>query len=327
MNKKIKQIMAIVMSGCLLAGCSSKPESEIPKVGVAQIVSHTSLNEIRDSFTREMKNLGYVDGKTIELQYQDAANQTSNLNTIMANFADEKEDVIVAIATPTAQVAANYSDDIPVVFSAVSDPVEAGLVESLEKPGGNITGTCDEIQIDQMLALAKSIQGDIKKVGFLYDAGEANSVSNLKKAKSFCKKNNIELIEATGKDLTELQSAMMNLLDQGVDIVFSPNDNTVASGMAALADMAREAGIAYYVGADSMVKDGGFATVGINYTKLGEDTAHMVDAILKGKSPKDIPVKVFKDDLSIYLNEAYLKDLNIQLPEKIKQDENLEMVK
>ena len=327
MNKKMKQITAIILSGCLLTGCGFKTESDIPKVGVAQIVSHTSLNEIRDSFTSEMENLGYVDGKTIEIQYQDAANQTSNLNTIMANFADEQEDVIVAIATPTAQVAANYSDDIPVVFSAVSDPIEAGLVDSLEKPGGNITGTCDEIQINQMLDLAKSIHGDIKKIGFLYDAGEANSVSNLKKAKNFCKKNNLELIEATGKDLTELQSAMMNVLDKNVDIVFSPNDNTVASGMAALADMAKEAGVAYYVGADSMVKDGGFATVGINYTKLGEDTAHMVDDILKGKSPKDIPVKVFKDNLSIYINEEYAKELKIQLPNDIKNNENLEMVK
>ena len=325
--KSAKKLMAsIALASLVLTGCGSE-EKDVVKVGVAQIVSHTSLNEIRDSFTERMEELGYKDGENIQISYQDASNQSSNLNTIMADFADNECDVIVAIATKTAQSAANFSDDIPVVFSAVSDPVAAGLVKNMEKPEGNITGTCDEIQIDQMIGLAKSIDPDLHKLGFLYDAAEANSVSNLKKAKNYCRKNGIELIEATGKDLTELQSAIMTLIDQDVDAIFSPNDNTVASGLAALTDLTKESKIPYYVGADSMVQDGGFATVGINYTQLGRDTADMVDAILKGKSVQEIPVKVFKDHLSVYVSESYLDLLAIQLPASVLDNENLEMMK
>ena len=318
--------MVAVAASTIFVGCGSADNQNLAKVGVAQIVSHTSLNEIRDAFTQRMEELGYEDGKNIEISYQDASNQASNLNTIMAEFSDNQSDVIVAIATKTAQAAANYADEIPVVFSAVSDPIEAGLVEDLNHPDQNITGTCDEIQIDQMLSLAKTLDPNLKKLGFLYDAAEANSVSNLKKAKKYCKENKIELIEATGKDLTELQSAIMALVDQNVDAIFSPNDNTVASGLMALTDVAKEAKIPYYVGADSMVQDGGFATVGINYTQLGRDTADMVDQILKGKSVEEIPVKVFKDDLNIYVSQQYLNLLGMSLPERIQSNENLEMM-
>lgn len=327
MKKLRKMMMAALAASTMLVGCGSEENKDVAKVGVAQIVSHTSLNEIRDAFSERMEELGYVDGENIEISYQDASNQASNLNTIMAEFYDNQSDVIVAIATKTAQSAANYADEIPVVFSAVSDPIEAGLVDDLDKPSQNITGTCDEIQIDQMLQLAKTIDPDLNKLGFLYDAAEANSVSNLKKAKTYCKENGIELVEATGKDLTELQSAITALIDKDVDAIFSPNDNTVASGLMALTDVAKEAKIPYYVGADSMVQDGGFATVGINYTQLGRDTADMVDQILKGKAVEEIPVKVFKDDLSIYVSQSYLDLLGIELPDQIKNNENLEMMK
>ncbi len=323
-TRSLKLLSAFCVSATLLTGCSSA-EKKVPKVGVAQIVSHTSLNTIRDAFSDRMEELGYKDGETIEYDYADAAGQPSNLTSIMSQFSDEGSDVIVAIATPTAQAAANYADTIPVVFSAVSDPVGAGLVSSLEKPGGNITGTSDEVQVDQIIDLALQINPDLKTMGFLYNAGEANSVSNLEKAKAYCKEKNIELIEGTGKDMTELQSSASVLVEK-VDAMFSPNDNTVASGFVALSKIAMDAGIPYYTGADSMVQDGGFATVGINYDELGHETANMVDEILKGKKAGDIPVKVFKDDLNIYVNKAYLEKLNITLPESIQNDDNLVMV-
>ena len=323
-TRSLKLLSAFCVSATLLTGCSSA-EKKVPKVGVAQIVSHTSLNTIRDAFSDRMEELGYKDGETIEYDYADAAGQPSNLTSIMSQFSDEGSDVIVAIATPTAQAAANYADTIPVVFSAVSDPIGAGLVSSLEKPGGNITGTSDEVQVDQIIDLALQINPDLKTMGFLYNAGEANSVSNLEKAKAYCKEKNIELIEGTGKDMTELQSSASVLVEK-VDAMFSPNDNTVASGFVALSKIAMDAGIPYYTGADSMVQDGGFATVGINYDELGHETANMVDEILKGKKAGDIPVKVFKDDLNIYVNKAYLEKLNITLPESIQNDDNLVMV-
>ena len=320
--KALSKLMAAIMASSLLFGCSSSGSTEIPTIGVAQLVSHTSLNTIRDAFTDQMEELGYEDGENINYDFADASGQTSNLNSIMSQYQDENAAVVVAIATPTAQAAANISEEIPVVFSAVSDPVGAGLVDSLEEPGGNITGTSDEVQVDQILDLALQLVPEAKTVGFLYNASEANSVSNLESAKEYCDQKGLTLVEGTGSNLTELQSSASVLCEQ-VDILFAPNDNTVASGMAALSQIALDAQTPFFVGADSMVQDGGLATVGIDYEELGIETANMVDAILNGEDPSEMPVKVFKDDLNIYINQSALDQLGLTLPEEIQNNERL----
>lgn len=325
--KKLMKMMAVGALGMsVLAGCGSNEEKKIPVVSVAQIVEHKSLNTIRDSFKAEMEELGYKDGENIKLTFKDAGGQQNTLESIMSTFEGNKSDVIVAIATPTAQTAAKYSEHIPVVFSAVSDPVGAGLLDDLSKPNHNITGTSDEIQVDQILELALKIDPDMKTLGFIYNASEANSVSNLAKAKAFCEKHNITLREGSGSNITEISSAVSVLTDQ-CDAIFAPNDNTVASSMSALVTAANEKKVPVYTGADSMVSDGGFATVGIDYTELGKETARMVDQILKGKDVKDIPVKVFKTNLNIYVNEKTRKELGITLPEEIAESKNLVIMK
>lgn len=308
-----KGLLSLLICSLLLVGCANSKES-MPTVGIAQIVSHPSLNTIRDAIVKRLEEKGYKDGKNIKLVYGDASGQVSNLNTIMNQFEQKQAKVVVAIATPTAQSAAKLSKKTPVVFSAVSDPVGAKLVKSLEKPGNNITGTSDEVQMDQIIDLSLKMTPGIKKIGFLYNASEANSVANLEKAKAYAKTKGIEIIEATGKDITELQSTASVLVTK-VDAVLSPNDNTVASGMNALSKICLEAGKPFYVGADSMVKDGGLATVGIDYENLGKATADMVIEVLNGKSPKDMPVKIFKTDLNTYVNQKALEELGLSLPE------------
>ena len=320
MKRVYKGIITLMFACSVLVGCSSK--EELPVVSVAQIVEHKSLNLIRDSFTKQMEALGYRDGENITLVYKDAGNQISNLDTIMSTFEGNGSDVIVAIATPTAMAAAKYSERIPVVFSAVSDPLEAKLMDNLEKPNHNITGTSDEVQVDQILDLALMIDPDLKTLGFLYNTAEANSISNLKKAKTYCKERGIELREASGTNISELQAAA-NVLVSECDAIFAPNDNTVASSISALVATANKHKVPVYTGADSMVSDGGFASVGIDYTKLGEETANMVDQILKGKKPSELPVKVFKDNLNIYVNETTMKELGIELPKEIGQSKRL----
>ncbi|MEG0469968.1 ABC transporter substrate binding protein [Amedibacillus sp. YH-ame10] len=324
MKKFIKMMAVCVLGMSVMAGCGSedKKEDKIPVVSVAQIVEHKSLNTIRDSFKEEMKELGYVDGENIKLSFKDAGGQSNTLDSIMSTFAGNKSDVIVAIATPTAMSAAKYSKDIPIVFSAVSDPVGAGLMKDLNKPENNITGTSDEIQVDQILDLALKVNPDLKTLGFIYNTSEANSVSNLEKAKKFCEEHNITLKEGSGANITEIQSAV-SVLTEECDAIFAPNDNTVASSMSALVNEANKKKVPVYTGADSMVSDGGFASVGIDYTNLGKETAKMVDAILKGKDVKDLPVKVFKTDLNIYVNEKTMKELGITLPEDVAKSENL----
>lgn len=328
----IRKLAAGTLAMSMLAGCSqgtagaeSTAKEDSYTVGVAQLVDHTSLNTIRDAMFDEFEKLGYKDDENFTIDYQNAAGQISNLDTIMNGYASEGVDAIVAIATPTAQTAQNYSSDTPVIFSAVSDPVGAGLVETLEAPGGNITGTSDEVQVDQIADLIKEICPDAKTIGMLYNAGEANSVTNTTNFRKYAESLGYKVEEATGTDLTTLQQAA-DVLASKVDVMFSPNDNTVASVMTALAQIALDHKVPYFVGADSMVQDGGFATVGIDYEQLGRETAKMVVDVLNGKNAGEIPVKVFKDDLNVYVNEAALKQLGIELPAAVKDNDKLILV-
>lgn len=323
MKKLVKMMVVGVLGVSMLAGCGSNDEEKkkIPVVSIAQIVEHKSLNTIRDSFKEELEVLGYKDGENIKLSFKDAGGQQSNLDSILSTFEGNKSDVMVAIATPTAVAAAKYSKNTPIIFSAVSDPIGAGLMKDLNKPENNITGTSDEIQVEQILDLALKINPELKTLGFLYNTSEANSVSNLEKAKVYCKKYNITLKEGSGSNITEIQSAV-SVLTQECDAIFAPNDNTVASSMSALVNEANKKKVPVYTGADSMVSDGGFATIGIDYTDLGKETAKMVDQVLKGKDIKEIPVKVFKTNLNIYVNEATMKTLGINLPDEVKNDKN-----
>lgn len=327
MKKLMKSAVAGMMCMAMMAGCGTpgNDEEKAPLVSVAQIVEHTSLNEIRDSFKEEMEALGYKEGENIRYDFKDAGGEQTTANSIMSTFAGNKSDVIVAIATPTAAAAANYSESIPIVFAAVTDPVSANLLTDMNKPDKNITGTSDEVQIDKIIELATTIDPDLKKLGFLYNPGEANSVTNLEKAKAYCSANGIELVEKSGTNISELQSAISVLCDE-VDAILAPNDNTVASSMAPLVETANKKKIPVYTGADSMVKDGGFATVGISYTDLGHETAKMVDQILKGTKVEDIPVKVFNTDLSIYVNKSTMEAIGITLPDTVKNDEKLVII-
>lgn len=316
--------LSILCTGCANSDSDNggAAEKQNVSIGVAQIVDHTSLNMIRDAFKEEMIALGYPESG---MDFQNASNDISNLNSIMQKFNGDNKDIIVAIATPTAQAAANYASERPVVFSAVSDPIKAGLLTSMDKPDKGITGTSDEIQVDQILDLALAIHPDLKTLGFLYNPGEANSVSNLEKVKAYCEEKNIALIESAVTGISDVQTNAQVLLTK-VDAVFVPNDNTVASAMSALAAEAQKAKVPVYVGADSMVMDGGFATVGIDYAQLGRETARMTDAILSGKKPEELPVAVFKTDLKIYINEKVMQELGITLPDDIKNSEQLQLI-
>lgn len=324
MKKTGKLLMAAVVALGALSGCTSAQGDDIKKVSVVQIVSHPSLDTIRDSFSDEMEQLGYTEGE-IELEYYDAGNDTSTLDSILSTASGDGSDVIVAIATPTAQSAARYAEEIPIVFAAVSDPIGAGLTSSLEEPDKNITGTMDDIQVDQILEAALEIDPDMQRLGVIYNASEANSVTNIEKAKTFCEENGIELQEVTVTSTNDVQQAVTTLAGS-CDAIFSPNDNTVASAMSAAAQAAVEAGIPYYVGADSMVSDGGFLTVGIDYEELGRETARMVDQVLQGTDVADIPIVQFKTDLSIYVNASTMEALGRTLPASIADSERLVMM-
>jgi putative ABC transport system substrate-binding protein len=327
-SMKKKLFAALSASAILLAGCQADSK---PVIGVAQLVDQTSLNIIRDAMFDEFEELGYKDGENVVIDYQNAAGKAENLNTIFSQFQSEDAAAVVAITTAAAQSAQNFTDSYPVIFSAVADPVGAGIVKDLEHPEGNITGTSFEVQVDQIIDLIMELNPDAKTIGALYTPGEVNGVSTLNRFKTYAKEKGLEVIDGTGTDLTTLQQAAQMLVEK-CDVLFSPNDNIVASGMTALASIALENHVPYYAAADSMVQDGAFATVGIDYEELGRETARMTVEVLKGKDPADIPIKVFRDNLSIYINQKTLDSLEkdcrtkLVLPEPVMKADNLKLL-
>ena len=346
----IKKLGIIAIGAILMAGCtpksattqsgtesltteSSKTESvtadtnkDMKKIGVIQLVEHKSLDIIYNSFKDELKNLGYVDGENVKITFQNAQGDMSNITSIVQGFEGDKQDVVVGIATPVAQGAMSLTKTTPVVFSAVTDPIGAGVLTDMNAPDKGMTGTSDAVQIDKIMDLALEITPNVKRIGFIYNPGEDNSVTNLGLLEKYVKEKNLELETVSISTSADLQTAAASLFEK-VDMIFVSNDNTVAEAMPILTSEAIKAKKPVYVGADSMVMDGGLATVGIDYTDLGKETAKMVDEILKGKPVNEIPVKVFKDDLFMYVNTDTAKALGIEIPDSIKNDKKFVEIK
>lgn len=326
-NKLIKGLLVMGLSASVLVGCGGQnnASSDMKKVAIIQLVEHTSLNTIKSSFDERMKELGYEDGKNVEYVFKNAQGDNNTAASIIQDFKAQSPDVVMAIATPVAQAAANLSQNTPVVFAAVSDPIGANLMTSLDKPDKNITGTSDEIQVELILNRALEVNPHLKTLGVIYNKSEANSVTNIKKAQAYADAKGIKIEEATVTSINEVQTAI-NVLTSKCDAVFAPNDNTVAKAMNVVGPACAKAKVPLYVGADSMVQDGGFLSVGINYEDLGKETANMVDQVLKGTKVEDIPVKVFKENLNIYVNQSVLNQLGLTLPDSIQNDKALSLM-
>lgn len=320
MKKVFALILATVISGMVFTGCASPAApgavtGEKIKIGVVQIVEHPSLNTIRESFLAELATLGYTADK-VEIDYQNAQGDQTTLNSITQKFAANKVDLIVAIATPSAQSAAATTTTIPVLFSAVTDPLAANLMTDPAKPDRNVTGTSDAIPVEQVFELSKKLTPDVKKYGFLYCTSEVSAISVINEAKKYCDANGIAYTEATITNTSELQQAAQSLVGQ-CDAFYTTIDNVVASAMPMLADVALKAKMPVYVGADSMVIDGGFATVGIEYTNLGKQTAAMADKILKGTPISEIPVETL-NNFGTIINEETAAALGVTIPDDVK---------
>ena len=296
MKKNITKIVALGLLMGLTAGCgtgntetSAEVKEGMKKVAIVQYVEHPSLDTIRESTIKALADQGFVEGQNITIDYQNAQADQSNLNSIASKFVGDKPDVIIAIATPAAQSMAAATSDIPIIFSAVTDPLGAKLVDNVDAPTANVTGTSDAIPVDQVFELCKELTPDVKKIGFLYTASETNSQSVIAEAKTLAEKYGFTYEESTITNTSELQQAA-EILAGKVDAIYTPIDNGIASAMPVLAEVGREAKIPVYVGADSMVADGGYATIGVNYEDLGKKTGEMAAAALKGTSISELPV-------------------------------------
>ena len=273
------------------------------KVGIIQFVDDASLNQIEQNIEKELTAKSEEGGDTYVFDgyvYNGQADSTT-LNQITTQLIDDGVDVIVPIATPAAQIvqAATEDNQIPVVFSAVSDPVGAGLAESMDAPGANITGTSDALNTNAILDLMFVANPDIKKVGLLYSQSEDSSKKPIEDAKAYLDEKGIEYVEKTGTNNTEVTQAADALIAAGVDAVFTPTDNTVMTAELAIFEKFQDAKVPQYCGADSFALNGAFCGYGVNYEELGKATADMVvDILVNGADPATTPVQTMNNGIA-----------------------------
>ena len=300
--------MALSLAGCGSAASSTASVSAAASgsgqqadytVGILQYTSHSSLDEIAAAIQSELEQQAQAAGVTISVELKNGQGDAATINDICKMFVSDGVDLIIPIATPaaTAAAAAVQGTDIPLVYSAVTDPVEAQLAQSMEAPGENMTGTSDYIDTAKILDLVLANNPDTKTLGLIYNLGETNSATTIEDLRPVLEEKGIQAVESTVTTPGEVQMAAQNLISQGVDAIFVPIDNTVASAMSVLADEAIKGGVPVYTAADSMVRDGGLATTGVNYTKLGELTAQMAVQVLQGEDPATMPVQVLNDGI------------------------------
>ena len=292
---KLKKIIAMTMTSAMvagmLAGCGSSSDSGSGKgkynVGVIQLTEHVALDAANKGFCDGLKEEG-IDAK---IDQQNAQGDQSACDTIASKFVNDKKDLVLAIATPAAQAIAGKTEDIPICITAVTDPAEAGLVDSNDKPGTNVTGTSDLTPIKEQISLLKQLIPDCKTVGILYNSAEDNSLFQAEIAKKEIEANSMTYKVYTVSNSNEIQTVVESMVGK-VDAIYIPTDNMIAAGMSTVSMVATENKIPCIVGESGMVDNGGLATYGIDYYNLGKKTAKMAAKILKGEaSPEDMPIE------------------------------------
>ncbi|MGV3205626.1 ABC transporter substrate-binding protein [Streptococcus suis] len=309
--KKLATISVASMGLLTLAACSSSSEqasSDVVNVGVLQYMEHESLTAAREGFVAELEANGYKEGEKLVLDYQNAQGDQANLQTISEQLIDGN-DIVLAIATPSAQSLATVSIETPIVFTAVTDPLSADLVESIEKPGGLLTGTSDQAPIDKQVELLGQAVPNAKTVGILYTTSERNSEVQVEQAKELLEKAGYKVVVKGITSTNEVQDATTSLM-KDVDALFIPTDNTVASTMTMIGELSVEHKVPVIGGSTDMVDEGGLLTYGTNYEALGRQTAKMAIKIIEGANVSETAVE-YPETVSLHVNEEMAQKLGI----------------
>lgn len=291
MFKRLVGLFTLILVGALLlVGCAStagvnQDSSEEFVIGISLLTDHPALNDAKDGFIEELENLDI----NVDIQLQNAQGEIPNSLSIAEKFTSDNVDLIFAIATPAAQSAKQVTNDIPIIFSAVTDPVESELMESMENPGGNVTGTSDMAQMEDQLQLFKDIDPSVKKIGIVFNTSEENSRIQVERAKEIAKDLDLEIVDIGVDVISNIPQAVDSLVNR-VDGIYTITDNMVASSISVVANKAIEHNL-ITVGAEGSHVDGGILiSNGISYLDLGKQSAKMAEKILvEGKDPSEVP--------------------------------------
>jgi putative ABC transport system substrate-binding protein len=284
-------------------------------VAVTAIVEHPALDAVRDGVKEALAAAGYKEGENLKFLYESAQGNPATAAQIARQFAGEGPDVIVPISTPSAQAVVSSTRDIPVVFTAVSDPLGAQLVNDMDKPGGNVTGLSDLSPVAEHVALIKEILPNVKSIGYLYNSGEANSVSLLAVLKTQAEKAGLTVVESAATKSAEVQGAARALVGRA-DVIYIPTDNTIISALEGAVAVAEEAKLPLFTADTDSVSRGAVAALGFNYHDVGKQTGDVVVRVLKGENPGDIAVKVAAGT-DLVINKAAASKMGVTFPESV----------
>lgn len=278
------------------SGSAASDSGKTYTIGICNYVDDASLNQIVDSMEAQLEKIGKENDITFDISYDNCNADANVMNQIISDYIADDVDLMVGVATPVAVAmqAATEENQIPVVFSAVTDPVGSGLVESLEAPGSNLTGTSDYLDTASIMSLITAANPNVKKIGLLYDQGQDSSTAAIASAKEYLEKNHMEYVERTGTTNDEVALAADALVADGVDAVFTPTDNTIMTAELGIYETFIDAKIPHYTGADSFALNGAFVGYGVDYVNLGTNTADMIaDILMNDKDPAEVPVETF----------------------------------
>ena len=295
MKKLISLLLALAMLVTLTAVSAAAEKTEF-KIGICNFVKDASLDQIVENIKVQLDLIAEEKGVTFQILEDNCMADAAVMEQIIADFLAEEVDLMIGVATPVAMRMQTMTEGngVPVIFSAVSDPVSAGLVETLEAPGANITGTSDFLNTNALLDLVFAANPDADKIGLLYDLGQDASTTPIADAKAYLDARGIAYVDATGTTTAEIQMAVESLIAAGVDAVFTPTDTTIMTAELAIYETLAEAGIPHYCGADSFALNGAFVGYGVDYANLGRETANMAaQVLLEGADPASLAVMTF----------------------------------
>lgn len=327
LNPFVKTLMWGGVATAILAGCNQQPAAdssnetetsmanEVKEVAITAIVEHPSLDAVREGVIEELAEEGFVEGKNLKINFQSAQGNTATAGQIAKQFVGDSPDVIVAIATPSAQSVAAATNTIPVVFSAVTDPVEAKLLNSVDGSGTNVTGASDALPYEPQIDLMKQIIPSLKNVGYVYSPGEVNSTIVLKNLEAKLEPMGITVHSAPAQKSNDIAMAARSIADK-VDVIYTSTDNNVVSAYESLYQVAKESKIPLITADTSSVERGAIAALGVNYHDLGRETGKIVVRILNGEDAGTIPVYT-PSSLDLYVSPKHATEQGIELSQSL----------
>lgn len=324
---KMKKIIAFILAAIMifaLVGCSENKNdgSSVLKIGIIQYMSHPSLDNCYNGVIEALEDSGL--DYTVDYQVGSSSSADADCTNFAKNMVAANYDMIIAIATPAAKAAFAATDDteIPVIFCAVSDPIAAGLVESMEAPGYLCTGTSDVLDLEAQVALIKAMQPEVKSIGILYTSSEDNSITNLKNFQNICDKEGIEVVSVAVQGASDIPSAAEELASK-VDCINNFTDNNVVNNLSVVLNAADKYGIPVYGSEEEQVINGCLASVSIDYTALGKVTGEMAVSVLKGAEASAMAVKTITEATPV-INSAGLKKLGLSTPDGYSEVKTVE---